>query len=72
MSSFSTEMAINQSDVYIAMSRIRPLEEVERWQQAYEYPKESGQVDTISKKWQVILVSESNASITTENGYLVL
>ena len=72
MSSFSTEMAINQSDVYIAMSRIRPLEEVERWQQAYEYLNESGQVDTISKKWQVILVSESNASITTENGYLVL
>ncbi|MAG75940.1 MAG: hypothetical protein CL811_04190, partial [Colwelliaceae bacterium] len=72
MSAFSTEMAINQSDVYIAMSRLTPLEEVERWQQAYKSLKETGQIDTISKKWQVILVSEFNASIKIENGYLVL
>lgn len=72
MSAFSSGLAINQSDVYIAMSISTPIAEVKKWRKAYQIVKNNGELDAINLKWQRELIDHFNALVDIDDGYLIL
>ena len=71
MDTMKVVFVLNQSDVYIAMSKSSEPELVERWQQAGQVLSLSGEMDKITARWAQRIKGSEGLDVSIQNGVLV-
>jgi ABC-type amino acid transport substrate-binding protein len=68
---FKTLFIINESAVYIAMSKAGTnLETVERWKKAFADITEDGTLNEITTRWQIKILQDFNITSEINNGII--
>ncbi len=68
---FESVYTINESDVFITLSKKTSLDKVHLWQEAFEQLKKTGEIEKISLAWQAKLKKEFNITTEISQGVLV-